>query len=297
MQQGHILLVEDNPHMRRILSLVLEQAGHTVTQADDGQMAIDMLMKQTMDAPDKSSPTYEVVLSDILMDNRDGIEVMHVARSLDVPPEVILLTGHGTLETAMDAIRSGAFDYLLKPCENDHLLERIAAALDHYHQKIRQAHESKMLHTMTTFLKENQEVIEGKLSPPPPPTAPHLQPPSPVSTEQPQTSAEQQHRYQWVGKLCIDSYRREVWFNQRQVSMTPNEYSILACLSSMEGQFVSFSSIIQYTRGYTMTESEAKVLLRQHILNLRKKIDRRYIVSIYGVGYMLVDPDAPPAAP
>ncbi len=291
MQQGHILLVEDNPHMRRILSLVLEQAGYTVTQLDNGQTAIDLL---TNNIPDK--PTYEVVLTDILMYDVDGIEVMRVARSLDVPPEVILLTGHGTLETAIDAIRSGAFDYLLKPCENDHLLERIGAALKHYQQKVRQARELQMLHTMTALLKENQDVLEGKQSPPSPQTVPPQQPPSPISSAQPHAPEEQQ-RYQWVGKLCIDSYRYEVWFDQRQLSLTPNEYSILVCLANKVGQAISFSGIIKCARGITMQESEAKELLRQHMLNLRKKIDRQYIVSVYGVGYMLVAPDDPPAAP
>ncbi len=281
MTEKHVLLVEDHAQTRQILALVLQKAGYRVTQASDGKRALELLNEQ-----ESAQSGYDVVVTDIVMSGVDGVQVARVARQQAEAPEVILLTGHGTLETAMEAIRAGAFDYLLKPCENEQILERVAAAYEHRKQIIRQMRESQMLHTVTEILKSTQEYAET-----PEPVKPSLVA-SDSMTDMPDVQPnESKKRYICIGKLCIDTYRHEVWFDNDQLSVTPSEYIILDCLASMPGRVVSFGDIVHCTRGYRVDDAEAKELLRQHILNLRKKLDRRYIVSVYGVGYMLVDPE------
>jgi DNA-binding response OmpR family regulator len=281
MTEKHVLLVEDHAQTRQILALVLQKAGYRVTQASDGKRALELLTEQ-----ESAHSGYDVVVTDIVMSGFDGVQVARVARQQAEAPEVILLTGHGTLETAMEAIRAGAFDYLLKPCENEQILERVAAAYEHRKQRIRQMRESQMLHTVTEILKSTQEYAEIPESP-----KPSLGGTSASMTDAPDVQPnESKERYICIGKLCIDTYRHEVWFDTHQLSITPSEYIILDCLASRPGRVVSFGDIVHCTRGYRVDDAEAKELLRQHILNLRKKLDRRYIVSVYGVGYMLVDP-------
>jgi DNA-binding NtrC family response regulator len=103
---ANILLVEDDPAARLALSRMLESVGYQVATAPDGSTAITML----------SETSFDVVVSDMRLPDIDGVEVLQVATSLPFPPSVVLLTGYGTLDTAIAALRAGASDYLLKPC-------------------------------------------------------------------------------------------------------------------------------------------------------------------------------------
>ena len=114
-----ILLVEDDAKLRRTLAAWIAHAGYNVTQAPDGETALRLLMVEP----------FTVIISDIVMGNIDGLAVLQAAGRLQQRPSVILLTGQGTLESAMTALRAGAFDYLLKPCSGSELLARIAAAV------------------------------------------------------------------------------------------------------------------------------------------------------------------------
>jgi DNA-binding response OmpR family regulator len=135
-----ILLVEDDAKLRRTLAAWISHAGYEVAQAPDGESAIRMLMIES----------FAVVVSDIVMGGIDGLSVLQAAGRLRQPPAVILLTGQGTLETAMAALRAGAFDYLLKPCNGDELLARIAAAAAHVDAE-RQLRSALELLTNSTF--------------------------------------------------------------------------------------------------------------------------------------------------
>jgi two-component system, OmpR family, response regulator len=269
---NHILLVEDDNDLRDMIARTLRKAGYDITEAPDGQHAIDLL---TSNHTQRNS--YHVVLTDIVMGMIDGIEVLNVARSLPNPPEVILLTGHGSLQTAIEAVRNNAFDYLLKPSPKARLLERIAAALDHYQQRQRQHKAVEIVRSLADFATHSTHSA--------PVSAPHAESlPAPDS----QNEAD---RYRQVGKLRLDTYRQEAHFANEPMHVTPTEYLILACLAASPGRVISFGDIVRHTHSYDVGEAEAHNLLRTHIRNLRKKFDRRYIESVYATGYMLVEPE------
>jgi DNA-binding response OmpR family regulator len=73
--------------------------------------------------------------------------------------------------------------------------------------------------------------------------------------------------------------------------MTPTEYTLLTCLATTPGRVVTYSDIANQTHSEHLDDTEAHELLRWHVRNLRHKLDRRYLVSVRGVGYMLIDPD------
>jgi DNA-binding response OmpR family regulator len=273
MSPPHILVVEDDDMLRTIIAQTMDQAGYCVSQASDGEQAITLLTQAT------SPPhAFDVVITDIVMGSIDGVEVTNLARSLPHPPEVILLTGHGSLESAMAAVRSGAFDYLLKPCRNAHLRERVAAALEQRYEHLRKEAESQAWRTVETAFSQIQAQRDTSGEPASPPSP--NQPVSPSSNNRLQ-----------VGALSIDLSSHEVWFGGQRLHTTRTEYAILTYLGRQSGNVATFSDIVRCTHGYQLEEGEARELIRQHIRNLRKKMDRRYIVSVYGVGYMLVDPD------
>jgi DNA-binding response OmpR family regulator len=274
--KAHILLVEDDDGWRQTLAQALQDEGYQVTQASDGRQAIDLLHQASA-----QEANYDLVLTDIVMGDVDGVEVTLAARNQPALPEVILLTGYGSMETAIAAVRAGAFDYLIKPCRTSKLLERVASAIQHRQVRLRQIKAEDMLQSIVNFVKDTHlnEDMHGA--------------PNTTTRDMAQEHDEPQEtdRYLSVGAICIDTHRHQVWFEGKQIHVTPTEYAILECLASSAGRVVTYGDVIYRIRGYEMSESEAHSLLRAHIRNLRKKFDRRYLVSVYGVGYMLVGPD------
>lgn len=111
-----LLVVEDDLILRTTLQTVLSHAGYQVVAASNGQQAINQLHTQPFADP------FGVIVSDIELGDLDGLQVLSTARALPQPPEVILITGHSTIASAVQALRFGAFDYLTKPVAMSELL-------------------------------------------------------------------------------------------------------------------------------------------------------------------------------
>ncbi len=249
---GRVLLVEDDHAALMSLRRMLESAGYHVTAVADGATACQHLAEV--------GSVYDVVLTDLRMSDVNGLDVLRAARRLPDPPEVVLLTGYGTLGTAIEALRAGVYDYLLKPCKPDELLCAIEGA-------IRRRHESAL---QLSVLRERQRD---------------------AGAEDERVIFEQM-RYLRVGELLIDRFNRRVLFRSRVIQVTPTEYDLLCCLAEARGQVLTFREIVQraYLDAHAISDDEAQQLLKTHIHNLRHKIDPAYIINVRGVGYRLIDP-------
>ena len=118
-----ILFADDEAHLRDLMQMELPRLGHEVTVCPDGASAIRSLEKGS----------YDVALLDVRMPGLTGIEVLGKIRQLSPETQVVILTGHATVDTAVQALRLGAFDYLTKPCkwaELEVILNRVAERRD-----------------------------------------------------------------------------------------------------------------------------------------------------------------------
>ena len=115
-----ILIVEDEPLLRQNLAELLTEEGYDVHQAGDGKEAYDAILDQQVD----------LVLSDIRMPNMDGVELLGRLKQAAPQTPVIIMTAYGTVESAVEAMRSGAHDYLLKPVNFDEVLLKIERAIE-----------------------------------------------------------------------------------------------------------------------------------------------------------------------
>jgi DNA-binding NtrC family response regulator len=134
----NILLVDDEKDFVEMLSMRLEDAGDKVTPAYDGNMCLEKL---------KATP-IDVVILDIKMPGMDGIQTLRAIKSRYPLVEVILLTGHGTTETAIEGMKLGAFDYLLKPADFEELksiLDRAKRRKAEHDERIRKAEARQLL--------------------------------------------------------------------------------------------------------------------------------------------------------
>src|SRR5947207_6999046 len=119
MSRKTILVVDDEKPQRDILQEILSTAGYDVTPAASGEAALKFAKERS----------FDLALTDLKMTGMDGIELLQHLLAMDSSIIVILLTAHGTIDSAKDALRRGAFDYLQKPFDRDRLLETIKRAL------------------------------------------------------------------------------------------------------------------------------------------------------------------------
>lgn len=134
-----VLVVDDERAIRDTISEILGHQGYQVDVAEDGVVALERFRTQS----------YDVVLCDIKMPKMDGIEVLEAMLAIaDVP--VIMISGHGTLETAVDAIKRGAFDYIEKPLD----LNRLLLALRNAIERVELIQEARALRHKVAKVKE-----------------------------------------------------------------------------------------------------------------------------------------------
>jgi len=115
-----ILIIDDEKAIRRTIKEILEFEKYNVDEAEDGQQGLDMALKGN----------YDVILSDIKMPKLDGTELLNKLMAHGTESSLIMMSGHGNIETAVDAVKKGAFDYLAKPIDLNRLLVTIRNAMD-----------------------------------------------------------------------------------------------------------------------------------------------------------------------
>jgi DNA-binding NtrC family response regulator len=117
---AHLLVIDDEQSIRETLKEILEYEDYKVDTAADGQEALELLEKAK----------YDVVLCDIKMPKMDGIEFLEKLSTLSLEAPIIMISGHGNIDTAVEAIKKGAFDFIEKPLDLNRLLITIRNAMD-----------------------------------------------------------------------------------------------------------------------------------------------------------------------
>ncbi len=141
MENVRILLVDDETDFTDTMSQLLQTRGYRVTAVNGGERAIEAL----------GQGRYDVMVLDLKMPGMDGMATLKEAKKLELFTETLILTGHATVDTALEAIKLGAYDYLTKPCEIDELVQKIQGA-----SKKKDATEKQ------EFSKKIDRIVEGK---------------------------------------------------------------------------------------------------------------------------------------
>ena len=116
---SRILIIDDQDPIRRVLRDILENEKYQIDDAANGPTALQMMKEQD----------YDAILCDIKMPDMDGIEVLEQVKATSDTP-VIMISGHGTIDSAVEAIKKGAFDFIQKPPDLNRLLITVRNALD-----------------------------------------------------------------------------------------------------------------------------------------------------------------------
>jgi len=151
---NQILLIEDEEPIRRVMVKILaeEDASYEVTEAENGKAGLNALKKKN----------FDLVLCDIKMPKMDGIEVLQEANSLGLNVPFIMLTGHGNIETAVGAMKLGAYDFIPKPPDLNRLLTAVRHGIENKTLRKENSKLKKKVAQIYTIVGESDEVQRMK---------------------------------------------------------------------------------------------------------------------------------------
>jgi len=252
-----ILIVDDDPGVRESLEELLRLENYQADSTGSGEDALKAL-----------SEGFDLVLLDIKMPGIDGVEVMHEIRKYHPDTRIIIITGYGSLESAIDAIRSGAQDYMLKPYTADDILMSIGKALSEKESRTRKEILIEQLESSLDQLKD----VEG------------------IRTEE----LPARRVVNLPRGITVDLERREMWRGADRVRLTPTESKLLSIFLENRGRVMDHQEIVFLVQGFEISEWEAPEVLRPMISRLRKKLAlfpgvEEWVSNVRGTGY-LFDP-------
>jgi DNA-binding response OmpR family regulator len=255
---ARILIVDDEPGIRRTLTQLFARMGYDAAEATTGQEALALIAKDG----------FDLVILDIRMPDMDGTDVLKASRPLAPDTVFILLTGHGGLDSAIVAIRHGAFDYLLKPSPMKDIVRAVEEGLLERQRRLSREEPTALLERALTSLKSVSEHQESVLP---------------------------DDRFLQIPDITVDTLRRIAVVRGQPVELTPTEFQILAFLLQNQNRIVSCSELVAHVHGYELDERDARPLLRAHIHRLRHKLERdpgdpRIIRTVRGSGYIVTLP-------
>jgi len=252
-----ILIVDDDAGVRESLEELLRLEDYQADSSGSGEDALEAL-----------SEGFDLVLLDIKMPGIDGVEVMHEIRKYHPDTRIIIITGYGSLESAIDAIRSGAQDYMLKPYTADDILVSIGKALSEKESRTRKEILIEQLESSLDQLKD----VEG------------------IRTEE----LPARRVVNLPRGITVDLERREMWRGADRVRLTPTESKLLSIFLENRGRVMNHQEIVFLVQGFEISEWEAPEVLRPMISRLRKKLAlfpgvEEWVSNVRGTGY-LFDP-------
>jgi DNA-binding response OmpR family regulator len=253
----HILVADDETSVLFILEHILLGAGYEVETAINGVDAIEKINKTE----------FDLVLLDIRMEPGSGIETLEALHSKYPDTVVIILTGYGTLESAVEALRLGAFDYLFKPATPEVIRKRVQDGIQQREKLIQRSKLQDQIDALRNALVEMDSPKDSSLPPP------------------------AELRFRQAGNLDIDYYHRSAMLSGRLLNLTTTEFDLLQALVSAAPEPVSSQELARLVMGYNLEEREARDLIKWHIHQLRCKVetDRKnplYIKNIRYKGYL-----------
>jgi DNA-binding response OmpR family regulator len=225
------------------------------------------------------STTFDLALLDLKMAGMDGLSLMKEIRRRAPSTGIIMLTGYATLESAIGALRQGAHDYLLKPCEPDMLKESIREGLKKQWRDIRR---KELIDRLEKGVRELSAVSVEQLE-------------KEFFGDRESDDIKNSDRFLQVGDLLIDLRKHVMTMQGEPVSLTPTEFSVLASLAESAGTVLRCEELVSRAQGYDCPEQEARTIIKTHISHLRQKLEKDpskpcHILNIRGVGYMLAMP-------
>lgn len=271
-EPAQILVVDDEGANRYSVSKTLQRVGYIVGEAASGEEALEMLSKQQ----------YHVILTDIRMPGVDGVELLRRIKEEQPDGIVILMTGYASLGTAVEALRLGAHDYLIKPSSSQDIRQSVARGVERARNLMRRRILIDAIRNdVIELTRADIEPIRATLD-----LEDEDEPRGRENIAEPMSSSMQ------LGPLTVYPGAYQIAIGDKDIDLTPTEFDLLLYLAAHRGRVVPCHELVREVRGYTVDEAEAREVIRPHVSNLRRKLksaeqDADLIVNVRGIGYRL----------
>jgi two-component system, OmpR family, alkaline phosphatase synthesis response regulator PhoP len=260
---GHILIIDDEAPLRKTLARILQQAGFEVTTAENAEQGLDFLKTEN----------FDLVLTDLRMPGIQGLEILKRIHAGNPSLPVVLFTAQPDVNSAVDALRHGATDYLLKPLRPETVIERTKAILANLQREKRMREIAQQIETLQNELKRlgNGEIANN----------------SSVSMNA------EKNRFLKRGRVVLDLLTRRVTVNEDNVNLPPTSFDYLLALMRHAPNVVDYQTLVAEAQGYQADAREAQELAKWHIHRIRQAIEPdaqnpTYIINVRGNGYRFV---------
>ena len=262
MLQKTILIVDDENRLRLSLSLILQKENYRVETAATAEDAQDCLQ----------SHEFDLMFLDLNMPGMSGIDLLVEVHGHYPHMPVLILTAHAALESAIQAVRLGARDYLIKPVEPVLIITRVAEILAESEQPARKKEIVSKMQSLLTELQtiDGEDTTLTSPTPPPADSANILK----------------------MGSFELDLEARHATLNGKYIPVTGIYFDYLCTLLRHAPKTVAYKTLVKETQEYDVTIQEATDLARWRIHELRKMIEAdpqhpQYILTMRGFGYRL----------
>ena len=264
-QIPNLLVVDDEDSIRYFLERFFSREGLRVTTVASGEAALAAL----------AAESFDIMLLDLKMKGMSGLDVLNLVCERWPALVVIVLTAHASLESAVEALRKGAHDYLFKPCKTVDLREAIRTGL------IKRQQQLQLQHLQPSTLSADAASAALSMTPS-------------LSSGIPSFDRlEPDRRFLQHTGLIVDSIRHIVTINGALLELSPTEFDLLAYLVSEAPRVISPQELIREVQGYDSPPGEAAEIIRSHMYHIRLKIKavtaRPIIRTVRGVGYTLLE--------
>jgi DNA-binding response OmpR family regulator len=226
-----ILIVDDDPVVIKTITGTLNDLDCAISATGHGATAIDLVRRER----------FDLMLLDLVLEDINGINVLRSIRSFDPDLVVILLTAYGSMDSAIEALRLGANDYIIKPFSPVDLHQRVSEAL------------ARRVPGRSTTFKTHAD--QG------------------YSFNEGTSISSRQEQFLQRGCLLMDLYKRRAFINDEALNLTTSEYNVLWTLAWHAPEAVSPQRLLKQALGYDASSKEAGKIIKWHIHQLRKKIE------------------------
>ena len=256
MSVPRILIVDDEPGVRLVLEHTLKSEGYLLETAVDGEEALQKI----------TAVAYDLLLLDLHLGNVDGIQVLEAARRRDETAVVIILTGYASMDSAVEALRLGAFDYLFKPAMPDTIRQRVKAGLEERTQEL----EREQILGHIDALRHALNMVGTKRA----------------AISRQNTDG----RFVKMGRLIIDRHHRTATLDTHLLDLTTAEFGILLGLAEASPNPVPPQKLLFEALGYDNHPTEAREKAKWYIHHLRRKVEPdpkrpQFIKTVRNKGY------------
>jgi DNA-binding response OmpR family regulator len=258
---GHILIIDDEAALRQTLARILQQAGFEVTTAEDGEQGLSFIQ----------TTNFDLIFMDLRMPGMPGMEVLKLIHASYPNLPVILFTAQPDLHSAVDALRNGATDYLLKPLKPQALIERAQTVLENQQKENRKREIASQIEALQAELKSLSTGQTGPL----------------------QAASLNTDRFLKRGALTLDLHKRRLLIDEQTINIPPTSFDYLLVLARHSPNVVNYQTLVAEAQGYQADPHEAQELTKWHIHQLRQAIEQdahypSYLINVRGTGYRLV---------